>query len=82
MPFVVPLKVVRVTETVPVPEGDKAVQVVVEEQETDGAGFVDPKSTVVPPDAVEKPVPSSVTLVPPAVGPEVGEMEVRVGADM
>ena len=55
-----------------------AVQEVVEEQETPVAA-VDPKSTVVVPVAVEKPVPARVTVVPPEAGPEVGEMEVIDG---
>jgi hypothetical protein len=70
-----------VTETVPPtkPKGDTAVHEVVEGQVTDIAGFPVPKSTVVPPETVEKPVPVSVTVVPPEAVPEVGEMKVRVG---
>ena len=69
------------TETVPVPEGDTALHEVVEEQVTDVAAFPGPKSTVVLPVVVENPVPVSVTVVPPAFGPEVGDIEVRVGAE-
>ena len=69
------------TETVPVPEGDTALHEEVVEQDTDVAA-VDPNETVVPPEAVEKPVPVRVTLVPPEAGPEVGEIEERVGAGM
>ena len=58
------------------------MQEVVEEQETDVAWFPGPKSTVVPPEVVTKLVPVRVTVVPPAAGPEVGEMLVRVGAGM
>ena len=50
---------VTVTFTLPPPDGPAGVvplHEVVEEQETDVAG-VDPKSTVVPPEAVEKLVP-------------------------
>ena len=68
------------TETVPVPEGDTAVHEEVVEQVTDVAAFPDPKSTVVPLEAVEKLVPVRVTVVPPVTGPEVGEIRVRVGA--
>ena len=59
--------------------GDRAVHEVVEEQDTEVAA-VDPNTTVVPPWAVEKSVPVRVTVVPPEAGPEVGEIEERVGA--
>ena len=69
------------TETVPPtkPKGDTAVHEVVEGQVTDIAGFPVPKSTVVPPEVVTKLVPVRVTVVPPEAGPEVGEIELRVG---
>jgi hypothetical protein len=76
------LLVVTVTETVPVPAGDTVLHEVVDGQSTGVAAFPDPKSTVVPPDAVEKPVPVRVTVVPPEAGPEVGEIEESVGAGM
>ena len=38
-----------------------------------------PKSTVVAPVVVEKPVPEIVTVVPPPWGPNAGETEVTVG---
>ena len=59
--------------------GTVALQLVVDVQETPVAAFV-PKSTVVPPEVVTKLVPVKVTVLPPAAGPEVGEIEVRVGA--
>jgi hypothetical protein len=68
-----------VTETVPVPEGDTALHEEVVEQDTDVAA-VDPNETVVPLVVVEKLVPVRVTVVAPEAGPEVGEIEVRVGA--
>ena len=74
-----PPAVVTVTETVPVPEGDTAVHEEVVEQVTDVAA-VPPKETVVPPEVVTKLVPVRVTVVPPEAGPEVGEIELRVGA--
>ena len=76
----VPAEVVTVTSTVPLPAGEVAVQLVVEEHNTPVAAFV-PKSTVVAPEVVEKPVPVIVTLVPPAAAPEVGLMPVTLGAD-
>jgi hypothetical protein len=54
--------VIAVTVTFPPPDGPAGVvplHEVVEEQETDVAG-VDPKETVVPPEAVEKLVPAMV----------------------
>ena len=68
----------NVTVTVPVPAGLVAVQVVVELQLTEVPAVL-PKSTVVEA-VVEKPVPVSVTGVPPAAGPEVGLMLEMVGA--
>lgn len=69
----VPAAVVAVTSTVPVPDGDVAVQVV-EAQVTLVAELV-PKSIVAP----ERLVPVTVTTVPPAPGPCDGEMAVIVG---
>jgi hypothetical protein len=56
-----------------------AVQLVVVLQATIEA-FVAPNATEVAPAAVLKPVPVIVTLVPPAVEPEVGLIPVTVGA--
>ena len=74
---------VTVTFTLPPPDGPEGVVPLHEEvveQETEVAGFPVPKSTVVPPEAVEKLVPVILNDVPPACGPEVGVMELRVGA--
>ena len=49
------------------------------EQETEVAGFPVPKSTVVKPEAVENLVPVILNDVAPTSGPEVGEIELRVG---
>ena len=62
--------------TVPVPAGDVAVIEVPELTVKPVAG-VAPKLTAVAP---VNPVPVTVTEVPPAVGPAVGEIEVTVGA--
>ena len=62
--------------TVPVPAGDVAVIEVAELTVKPVAG-VAPKLTAVAP---VNPVPVTVTEVPPAVGPAVGEIEVTVGA--
>ncbi len=67
-----------VTSTVPVPDGDMAVQLVADEQFTADAGFAGPKSNTVLPDPVAKPVPEMVTDVPPTAGPEVGLTAVTV----
>ena len=72
----VPEEVVTVTSTVPEPAGEVAVQAVVDEHDTPVAAVL-PKATVVP--AVVKFVPVMETWVPPAAGPELGEMEVTVG---
>ena len=72
------VSVTSTTSSVPDPLGGLlALQLVVELQTTAVLG-VDPKSTVVP--VVANPVPVMVTEVPPAAGPEVGLMEVTVGA--
>ena len=74
-----PPGVVTVTSTVPTDSaGEVAVQEVVV-QDTPDAGLPAPKSTVVPPEAISKPVPAMVTLVPPVVYPEVGLIPVTVG---
>ena len=62
---------VTVTSTVPVPAGEVAIQVVLDEQLTDVPG-VAPNCTVVEPGT--KPVPVMVTTVPPPTAPELGEM--------
>ena len=73
----VPEDVVTVTLTVPAaPAGEVAVIDVAELTVNDVAAVL-PKFTVVAP---VKSVPVSVTLVPPTVGPLVGEMPVTVGA--
>ena len=74
-----PAGVVTVISTVPVdPAGDVAV--ICESLTTvkEGEALV-PKSTAVAP---LKPDPLRVTIVPPEVGPDVGEIEVTDGADV
>ena len=70
---------VTVTDTMPDPAGEVAVQEVADKQDTPDAGLPVPKSTVVPPEAVSKPVPVMVTLVPPAVDPASGLTAVTDG---
>ena len=72
----VPLEVVTVTSTVPVPAGELTVRLVGLVTSTE-VPAVEPNSTVVAP--VTKPVPVTVTEVPPAWGPLVGLMLVTVG---
>jgi hypothetical protein len=72
----VPLGVVTVTSTVPEPDGDVAVTCV-SETTLKLAAVVVPKDTLVAP---VNPDPVIVTEVPPAVGPEDGEIEVTVCA--
>ncbi|PIT03974.1 hypothetical protein TSA1_26780 [Bradyrhizobium nitroreducens] len=72
----VPPVVVTLISTVPVPAGDVAVIWVAELTVKPVAG-VAPKVTAVAP---ERLVPVMVTVVPPAPGPDVGEIEVTVGA--
>ena len=72
----VPLAVVTVTSTVPVPDGELTVRVVELVTLTE-VPAVEPKSTVVEPET--KPVPVTVTGVPPAWGPLVGLTLVTVG---
>ena len=68
---------VAVTVTVPLPAGDVPVQVVPLVQLTPVAA-APPKLKVVVPGATSKPLPEKVTVVPPAAGPEVGEIELSV----
>ena len=70
-----PPVVVTRTSTVPVPAGDVAVIWVAELTVKPVAG-VAPKLTAVAP---VKFVPVIVTVVPPATGPDVGEIDVTVG---
>ena len=72
----VPPAVVTVTSTVPVPGGAVAVIEVGELTVTPDASAV-PNLTVVAP--AIKPLPEIVTDVPPAAGPEVGEIPVTTG---
>ena len=72
----VPLPLVTVTSTEPVPAGETAVMEVAEFTVTEAAG-VAPNETVESP---MKPVPVMVTEVPPAAGPKSGLMAVTVGA--
>ena len=74
----VPLEVVTVTSTVPLPAGLVAVHCVVVAQVTFVAAFA-PNFPVVEPD-VSKFVPLIMTTVPPACGPFVGLMLVTLGA--
>jgi hypothetical protein len=71
----VPPAVVTVTSTGPVPGGDVAVHEVLDVQVT-GVPVV-PKVAVVAPGT--KPVPVTVTTVPPASGPAAGETPETVG---
>ena len=73
----VPPGVVTLMLIVPVPAGDVAVIDVAELNVK--LADVAPNVTAVTP---VKFVPVSVTVVPPAVGPAVGEIEVTVGAGM
>ena len=72
----VPLGVVTLTSTVPVPAGEMAVRLVAE-LNVALAGIV-PNVTV---DALVNPVPVMVTAVPPVEGPVAGEMLETVGAE-
>ena len=74
----VPPEVLTVTSTVPVPAGEVAVRLVAELTLTPVAA-VGPKWTVAP---EAKLVPLTVTTVPPLDGPELGLMEVTVGAEV
>ena len=72
----VPPVVVTVTSTVPLPAGSTAV-ICVPETTAKLLAAVEPNFT---PLAAVKLVPVIVTVVPPAVGPEVGLIDVTVGA--
>ena len=72
----VPPTVVTLTSSVPVPAGEVAV-IDVAELTVKPVAAVAPNVTA---DAPVNPVPVIVTVVPPAVGPEVGEIDVTVGA--
>ena len=74
----VPPEVVTVRFTVPEPAGEVAVSEVIELSVTFVAA-VPPKLTVAP---VTKFVPVTVTVVPPAAGPEVGLRELTVGVEV
>jgi len=77
----VSFEMLTVTSTVPADApGETAVQLVVEAQLTPAAAFV-PKSTVVPPELVENPVPVIEMEVPPETGPKLGESAVTVGGE-
>jgi hypothetical protein len=75
-PLLVPPAVVTVAKTVPVPTGVIAVIPVSETTVKDVAGAA-PKLTAV---ASVNPVPVMVTVLPPVSGPELGTMEIPVGA--
>ena len=72
----VPPAVVTFTSTVPVPAGDVAV-IDVAETTVKPVALVAPNVTAVAP---VNPVPVIVTSVPPPPGPDVGEIDVTVGA--
>ena len=72
----VPLGVVTVTSTVPVPDGEVTVSEVELSTVMALPGFAVPKSTAVAP---VKPVPDTVTEVPPAADPLLGLTPVTVG---
>ncbi|BBH18908.1 hypothetical protein Back11_02530 [Paenibacillus baekrokdamisoli] len=74
----VPPVVVTLTSTVPEPAGAVAV-ICVAEFTVKPVAAVAPNVTAVAPDRF---VPNNVTLVPPDIGPDVGEMPVIVGAAM
>jgi hypothetical protein len=70
------------TSTVPAARaGLVALQLVVVEQDT-AVAAVAPKATVVAPGDVMNPVPLIVTVVPPALEPELGTIALTVGAAM
>lgn len=75
--MLVPPGVVAVIATVPVPGGATAVTWVSETTVKEVAGVAPNRTAVV----VVSPVPVSVTVVPPAAGPELGLTEVRTGTD-
>ena len=71
----VPPGVVTLTSTVPTPTGETAVMLV-SELNVKLVAAVPPKRTAVTP---VNPVPERVSVVLPAVGPEVGLIEVTIG---
>jgi hypothetical protein len=73
----VPLGVVTVSTTDPAPDGAVTVSEVELTTLMEVPGFAVPKSTAVAP---VKPVPVTVTEVPPAAGPLAGLTPVTVGA--
>ncbi|GAB7029595.1 hypothetical protein JCM4914_10560 [Streptomyces platensis subsp. malvinus] len=75
--MLVPLGVVTVTWTTPEPGGEVAVRRVSDVTVNEAAGTA-PKRTAVAP---LKPVPVTVTPVPPVAGPEAGDTEPTVGPD-
>ena len=70
-----PPVVVTLTSTVPVPAGEVAV-IWVAELTVKPVAAAAPKTTAVAPDRL---VPVMVTVVAPASGPDVGEIDVTVG---
>ena len=76
-----PAAVVSSTSTSPdAVAGEVATQLVVDEQLT-ALARVEPNLTVVAPGLVKKPVPVMATRVPPATGPELGNIPVTLGED-
>ncbi len=73
----VPWSVVTVTSTEPVEPGGATAEIVVPEPTTTLVAAAVPKRTVAP---GAKPVPSTITAVPPAGGPPLGDTPVTVGA--
>jgi hypothetical protein len=74
----VPLAVVTVTSYTPAASAGAAAVMLVDEFTPNPVDGTEPKKTWLAP---LKPVPFTVTTVPPVVGPDVGEREVIVGAD-
>ena len=75
----VPLGVVTLTFTVPEPDGEVTVRRVGLSTSIEVPGFDAPKSTAVAP---VKPVPVTVTDVPPPVGPPAGLTPLTVGGPL
>ena len=73
----VPWSVVTVTSTEPVEPAGATAEIDVPESTTTLVAAAVPKRTVAP---GTKPVPSTVTAVPPAGGPPLGDTPVTVGA--
>lgn len=74
----VPFGVVTTTSTVPVPAGTTAL-IEVDETTTTELAFAPPKLTAVAPSKFS---PVIVIAVPPAVGPDVGEIDVTAGGGL